>query len=147
MNLVVDANVLIAEIRRNRGQWILRHPAPTFLIAQPALEEARHELGRRLTVLQERGQITPTQAQSLLIGLDQLIASRFSIIPPARYTHLAGVARARIPSDPNDWSSIAVALAEAAAIWTEDQDFFGCGVATWRTVILLEHLRTDFAAP
>ena len=33
--------------------------------------------------------------------------------------------------DPEDWPILASALALGCAIWTEDTDFFGCGVATW----------------
>ena len=33
--------------------------------------------------------------------------------------------------DPEDWPILATALALACPIWTEDTDFFGCGVATW----------------
>ena len=40
-------------------------------------------------------------------------------------------ARLRIPRDPDDWPILASALALGCPIWTEDTDFFGCGVATW----------------
>ena len=33
--------------------------------------------------------------------------------------------------DPEDWPVLAAALALGCPIWTEDTDFFGCGVATW----------------
>jgi hypothetical protein len=33
--------------------------------------------------------------------------------------------------DPEDWPMLAAALALGCPIWTEDTDFFGCGVATW----------------
>ena len=33
--------------------------------------------------------------------------------------------------DPDDWPILAAALALDCPIWTEDADFFGCGVATW----------------
>jgi predicted nucleic acid-binding protein len=33
--------------------------------------------------------------------------------------------------DINDWSVVAVALMLDCPIWTEDNDFFGTGVATW----------------
>jgi predicted nucleic acid-binding protein len=33
--------------------------------------------------------------------------------------------------DINDWPIVAVALMLDCPIWTEDQDFFGTGVATW----------------
>jgi len=35
--------------------------------------------------------------------------------------------------DEDDWPVLAIALALGCAIWTEDADFFGCGVATWTT--------------
>jgi predicted nucleic acid-binding protein len=35
--------------------------------------------------------------------------------------------------DEEDWPMLASALALACPIWTEDQDFFGTGVATWTT--------------
>ena len=34
--------------------------------------------------------------------------------------------------DSADWPALALALQLECAIWTEDQDFFGTGVATWR---------------
>jgi hypothetical protein len=33
--------------------------------------------------------------------------------------------------DTDDWPVLAVALALDCPIWTEDTDFFGCGVAIW----------------
>jgi predicted nucleic acid-binding protein len=33
--------------------------------------------------------------------------------------------------DPNDADVLALALALQCPVWTEDQDFFGTGVATW----------------
>ena len=35
--------------------------------------------------------------------------------------------------DPDDWPVVAVALMLDLSIWTEDQDLFGSGVATWTT--------------
>ena len=37
----------------------------------------------------------------------------------------------------------ALALAIEAAIWTLDNDFLGCGVATWTTDTLLIHLSSS----
>ncbi len=33
----------------------------------------------------------------------------------------------------DDWPLIALSMTLDCSIWTEDQDFFGTGVATWRT--------------
>jgi predicted nucleic acid-binding protein len=35
--------------------------------------------------------------------------------------------------DIEDWPVVAVAILLGLPIWTEDQDFFGSGVATWTT--------------
>ena len=46
-------------------------------------------------------------------------------------------ARLRIPDDPDDWHTVALAMATNTAIWTLDQKhFFGCGMAVWNTKIL-----------
>jgi predicted nucleic acid-binding protein len=35
--------------------------------------------------------------------------------------------------DADDWPALALGLQLECAIWTEDQDFFGSGIATWTT--------------
>jgi predicted nucleic acid-binding protein len=49
------------------------------------------------------------------------------------YSALEDEARARALRDPADWPVVARALALSAAIWTNDNDFLGTGVATWTT--------------
>jgi len=52
------------------------------------------------------------------------------------YQSFEAVARARIaPRDLHDWPVVALALALNLPIWTEDQDFFGSGIATWRPTV------------
>ena len=43
--------------------------------------------------------------------------------------------------DPEDWPILAAALAIGCPIWTEDTDFFGCGVPTWTTSRVAMYLR------
>ena len=51
-------------------------------------------------------------------------------------------ARQRLAArDPEDWPILASALAIGCPIWTEDTDFFGCGVATWTSDRVLMFLR------
>ncbi|MGI8915588.1 MAG: PIN domain-containing protein, partial [Chloroflexota bacterium] len=52
-------------------------------------------------------------------------------------------ARARIPRDPDDWPTVAAALALGADIWTRDADFLGCGCATWVTETLIAELASE----
>jgi predicted nuclease of predicted toxin-antitoxin system len=48
------------------------------------------------------------------------------------YEPFEDLARQRIGRrDEDDWPVLAAALALDCPIWTEDTDFFGCGVATW----------------
>ena len=49
-------------------------------------------------------------------------------------------ARQRI-RDVRDWPVLAAALALNCPVWTEDQDFFGSGVATWTTGTVTMYLR------
>jgi predicted nucleic acid-binding protein len=48
------------------------------------------------------------------------------------YGEFEAKARQRI-RDVRDWPVLATALALDCPVWTEDQDFFGSGVATWTT--------------
>ncbi|NEN88696.1 MAG: DNA-binding protein [Okeania sp. SIO3H1] len=76
-----------------------------------------------------------TVSQSL--GALGLINNRITTFPLYDYQSFEAEARKRIPRDPNDWETVALALALPAAIWTEDYDFFGCGCPTWTTQTLL----------
>ena len=50
------------------------------------------------------------------------------------YRAQEAAARARIHyKNSKDWPLLAAAIAHNAAIWTDDRDFFGTGVATWTT--------------
>ncbi len=68
-----------------------------------------------------------------LTVLDE-IARLVQPIEPALYQSFEAVARTRMaPRDLRDWPVVALALALNLPIWTEDQDFFGSGIATWTT--------------
>ena len=62
------------------------------------------------------------------------------IVPAGVYDYLETVARRRVPRDPNDWPTVALALTLECGIWTADADFLGCGVPTWTTETLGLHL-------
>ena len=52
-----------------------------------------------------------------------------------------GEALARI-RDTDDWAALALALQLECAIWTEDQDFFGTGIATWTSNTVERYLNS-----
>jgi predicted nucleic acid-binding protein len=78
-----------------------------------------------LTVLEEIGRIVEPVDRSL-------------------YEDSGNIARERVlVRDPDDWPIVAVTLLLDFPIWTEDQDFFGSGVATWITDRVELYLRAS----
>lgn len=100
-----------------------------FLTAEVAFADARTHLPAILT---KRG-LAPNAIQLLeeiLRRLLMLVAS----VPEAAYADLETEARRRLSGrDEEDWPFLAIAIRMGCPIWTEDQDFFGSGVATWTT--------------
>jgi predicted nucleic acid-binding protein len=137
MNLVVDANVLVGELLRNRGRKLIQNRQLKIYIAQKALSETYYELNRRLTIMNHQNKLTELTKQQLLDITNQLIESYIIPVLDSVYLTYETDAKKRISRDPNDWETVALALALPAAIWTEDYDFFGCGCAVWTTETLL----------
>jgi predicted nucleic acid-binding protein len=68
-----------------------------------------------------------------LVTLD-LVAGLVQAVESETYSPFEAIARERMGRrDEDDWPILASALALQCPIWTEDTDFFGCGVATWTT--------------
>jgi predicted nucleic acid-binding protein len=99
--------------------------------------------------LAERAGLTAEESHGLITLCFTAVETNVMIVPEAAYTPLEPEARWRIERDPQDWPTVALAL--EAAIWTEDRDFLGCGVATWTTATLTRLLggadRDGRAAP
>jgi len=63
-----------------------------------------------------------------------LVSRVVQIVEAEAYSQFEEIARARLKQrDEDDWPVLAAALTLGCPIWTEDTDFFGCGVATWTT--------------
>lgn len=126
--LVLDANILIRAVLGSRVLALLRRYAQQveFLTPDTAFEEARENLPEIL----ERRRVPVAPAMAIL---DQL-AGLVQVVEAETYQSFEYLARQRIDRrDEDDWPVLAAALALGCAIWTEDTDFFGCGVATWTT--------------
>jgi predicted nucleic acid-binding protein len=77
-----------------------------------------------------RRRIDPLLGLSVLDEVSNVVES----VDQSLYEEYETIARERVtPRDPHDWPVVAVALLLDFPIWTEDQDFFGSGVATWTT--------------
>lgn len=140
MRLVVDANILVAELMRQRGRELIVHPELKLYMAEKAWDEACHELSKRVAAMVQKGIFSQDAGQKLLVDAIALAEAKVSLLPHEVYASLETTARARIPRDPDDWPTVALALVLEAAIWTSDKDFLGCGLPTWITDTLLTHL-------
>ena len=66
------------------------------------------------------------------VRLLRSMAALGTVVSRDLYADFETEARKRLAArDPDDWPILAAALALGCPIWTEDTDFFGCGVATW----------------
>ncbi|BAC90923.1 PIN domain-containing protein [Gloeobacter violaceus] len=140
MRVVVDANVLVGRALGTKSRNIFIAPSLELFVAARAWDEALHELPGRVEAIVRQGKLSSERAQSLANGAVELITSKAVVIEEAQYVLLENEARRRVPDDPDDWPTVATALLLEADIWTEDRDFFGCGVAVWTTRTLLIQL-------
>lgn len=140
LKLVVDANVLVAELLRERGQRLFAYKRTVYIAAERACDEARYELRKRLDLRAARGEFDSDAANGMHVFAMERMNASVECFVLERYAAYEILARARIPRDPDDWHSVALALAEGADIWTHDADFLGCGIATWSTDTLLAHM-------
>jgi predicted nucleic acid-binding protein len=62
------------------------------------------------------------------------VLGTIQIIPQDQLEAVRAEATERVGRrDPDDWPAVAAALQLGCPVWTEDDDFFGSGVATWTT--------------
>jgi predicted nucleic acid-binding protein len=124
--LVVDANILVRAVLGKRVREVIETYAGdvSFFVPDSAYAEAEEHLAA--LVIKHGGD--PEKALALLRSLGRLVERIGSEV----YGEFEVEARERLARrDPEDWPKLASALALRCPIWTEDTDFFGCGVATW----------------
>lgn len=138
--LVVDASVLVAELLRARGRARLANPALELFIPEQTWGEVRHELPARVRHVAARAGLSPHAGDALLTACLAAAEANLAIVLAATYIPLEAEARGRIPRDPRDWPTVALALALEAGIKTEDGDFLGCGLPTWTTATLARQI-------
>ena len=145
MRLVVDANILIGELLRARGRELMEDSRLELAITAQVSSETEYELNRRVAAMMRAGRLLPELAHALHSDALAILRRRVVRSPIGSYAELERIARRRIPRDPDDWPTVALALAIGADIWTLDADFLGCGVATWTTETLLAYLDEEAA--
>lgn len=140
MRLVVDTNILVAELLRKRGRDLILLPRLELFLAEKMRDEVEYELQKRILIIVSKTNLTQELGKLQLAAALRLIDTKIMTFPLFFYQSFEQEAKKRIPRDPNDWQTVALALALSAAIWTEDYDFFGCGCPTWTTQTLLLQL-------
>lgn len=126
--LVLDANILLRAVFGQRVREILetyedeaRFYAPDVCFADA--EKYIPEISKRRGLDADLGLSVLEQIGGIVERVDGSL-----------YEEYESTARGRVGvRDPEDWPLVAVALLLELPIWTEDQDFFGSGVATWTT--------------
>jgi predicted nucleic acid-binding protein len=134
--LVVDANILVRAVLGRRVREIIETYAGqvSFFVPEVAYAEAEEHVPA--LVIKRGGD--PDKALRFLRSLRGLI----ELIGSEVYGDFERTAGERLGDrDPEDWPILASALAIGCPIWTEDNDFFGCGVPTWTTSRVTVFLR------
>jgi len=134
--LVIDANILVRAVLGRRVREILETYAEqaSFFVPEAAYAEAEEHVPA--LVVRRGGD--PEKAVRFLRSLRDLV----DLIGSEVYGDFESSARERLGDrDPEDWPILASALAIGCPIWTEDTDFFGCGVPTWTTSRVAVFLR------
>ena len=124
-SLVIDANILIRAVLGKRVREVIEAHCEviTFFVPEAAYCEAEEHLSE--LAIKRGGD--PVEALRSMRGLNQLVEP----IGSDMYGEFEAEARERLGQrDADDWPILAAALALGCPIWTEDTDFFGCGVAT-----------------
>ena len=116
MWLVDDANVLIGESLRQRGRALLRDARLVLVVTDVVRSEVRHELRRRVAVMEHAGRLTPETGRDLLQNALDTAAYRLAPVGSREYAALERIARRRIPRDTTDWPTVALALRIDAGI-------------------------------
>jgi predicted nucleic acid-binding protein len=126
--LVLDANILLRAVFGTRVRAILQtyEDTASFFSPDVCFRDAREYIPE---VASRRG-IEASVSFAVLDALSSVVES----VDCSLYEDHELQARDRVsPRDPEDWPVAAVALLLGYPIWTEDQDFFGAGIASWTT--------------
>ena len=134
--LVLDANILLRAVFGVRVRSILEsyEDAAAFYSPDVCFEDAL----KYIPDIASRRNFDPAIGLALLGQIARIVEE----VDRSLYEDFEELARARIASrDAGDWPVVATALMLAAPIWTEDQDFFGSGIATWTSNRIELYLR------
>jgi putative PIN family toxin of toxin-antitoxin system len=141
MMLIIDTNILIAELLRQRGRELLRNQQLIIYAAEKVVEETNYEIQKRISRMITTDKLSKEVGADLTKAASQPLKNRIITVPQIEYGYLEVEAEERIPRDPDDWHTVALAIHLDGAIWTQDNDFLGCGCPCWTTDTLISRLK------
>ena len=127
-SMVLDANILIRAVLGKRVRTLLCQYGASvrFFAPETTFAEAREHL----PVILSKRNISAAEGLSVLDSLSEIVQA----VNAEFYLAFERSARQRLAGrDIEDWPVLALALTLQCPIWTEDTDFFGTGIATWKT--------------
>jgi len=80
VRLVVDANILVAELIRKRGRELIVRRELELYIAEKAWDEACYELSKRIAKMVQKGILDKDLGENLLIDALTLAEAKVSLI-------------------------------------------------------------------
>jgi len=126
--LVLDANILVRAVFGKQVRHLIEkyEERARFYTPDVCYQDAQ----RYIPVVSRERSLDADLGLSVLDQISRLVER----VDRSLYEEHESSALERIElRDPKDWPVVALALLLDLPIWTEDQDFFGSGIATWTT--------------
>jgi predicted nucleic acid-binding protein len=126
--LILDANILLRAVFGQQVRHLLEKYEGQVRFYTP--DVCFQDAERYVPIVSKDRAVDADLGQTVLIGIGRLVER----VDRSLYEGYESEARDRVGlRDPDDWPVVAVALLLDLPIWSEDQDFFGSGIATWTT--------------
>jgi predicted nucleic acid-binding protein len=129
--LVVDTSILVGELLRGAGRRRLGDERLDLFTPEQMRDELSTELPRRLATFAHSHRLSRARADELLIAASDAVDTNVGVLDESVYRALEDEATWRCVRDTLDWPLVACALSLETGVWTNGQDLFGTGVATW----------------
>ena len=135
MKLAADANVLLSAVLGGRARLVLSNPDIDEILTTASVFA---EVEEYAAILGQKKKISP---DTLMLAVASLPVS---IVAREVYERSITLARRRIGKrDPDDVDLLALALHFKVSLWSNDNDFEGCGVEQYTTAELLKKLGVE----
>jgi predicted nucleic acid-binding protein len=126
--IVLDTNILIRAVLGERVTNLLQKYNHNCSFVTPA--SCYDELNDHLPKILQKRNLSPDPFFNAIEKLTKIVIP----ITQEVYSENEDDAKRRMEKrDIKDWKIVALALSLNSPIWTEDQDFFGIGIAVWNT--------------